>query len=245
MLPQEAEAGGLACTDVTPEGFLFDMGGHVIFSHYQYFDDLLDTGGRPGGAGVACPGDQQTPRPGPAWPDLAPCKGATHVGRCGAAAPAMPIAVEACGMAAPGGTLARSTRSLRLRGERRCHPLMAACAPAQGPTPTPTPPHAALRATRPATAVGKGDAAWNTLERVSYVWLKNRWVAYPFQNNISALDKEDQAGAAAPRPLPPPSVHAAVPAAPAAHAPSTPQAAGRQPSRKSCSSPFTASRRRP
>ena len=42
---QAAEAGGLACTDVTPEGFLFDMGGHVIFSHYQYFDDLLDTGG--------------------------------------------------------------------------------------------------------------------------------------------------------------------------------------------------------
>jgi hypothetical protein len=41
-------------------------------------------------------------------------------------------------------------------------------------------------------AVGAGDEAWNTLERVSYVWLKNRWVAYPFQNNISALDKEDQ-----------------------------------------------------
>ncbi|KAL4858913.1 hypothetical protein ACK3TF_001285 [Chlorella vulgaris] len=81
---QAPEAGGLACTDVTPEGFLFDMGGHVIFSHYQYFDDLLDT------------------------------------------------------------------------------------------------------------AVGAGDEAWNTLERVSYVWLKNRWVAYPFQNNISALDKEDQ-----------------------------------------------------
>ena len=40
---QAAEAGGLACTDVTPEGFLFDMGGHVIFSHYQYFDELLDT----------------------------------------------------------------------------------------------------------------------------------------------------------------------------------------------------------
>lgn len=78
------EAGGLACTDVTPEGFLFDMGGHVIFSHYQYFDDLLDT------------------------------------------------------------------------------------------------------------AVGRGEEHWKTLERVSYVWLKNRWVAYPFQNNISALDKEDQ-----------------------------------------------------
>jgi hypothetical protein len=28
--------------------------------------------------------------------------------------------------------------------------------------------------------------------RVSYVWLKNRWVAYPFQNNINALDPEDQ-----------------------------------------------------
>lgn len=81
---QASEAGGLACTDVTPEGFLFDMGGHVIFSHYQYFDDLIDT------------------------------------------------------------------------------------------------------------AVGTGADAWNTLERVSYVWLKNRWVAYPFQNNISALDKEDQ-----------------------------------------------------
>lgn len=34
--------------------------------------------------------------------------------------------------------------------------------------------------------------AWNTLERVSYVWMKDRWVAYPFQNNISALPKEDQ-----------------------------------------------------
>ena len=42
------------------------------------------------------------------------------------------------------------------------------------------------------TALGSGPEAWNTLERVSYVWLKNRWVAYPFQNNISALDKDDQ-----------------------------------------------------
>lgn len=40
---QAEEAGGLACTDVTPEGFLFDMGGHVIFSHYKYFDELIDT----------------------------------------------------------------------------------------------------------------------------------------------------------------------------------------------------------
>lgn len=36
-----SEAGGLASTDVTKEGFLFDVGGHVIFSHYAYFDDVL------------------------------------------------------------------------------------------------------------------------------------------------------------------------------------------------------------
>eukprot|EP00890_Picochlorum_soloecismus_P005106 jgi/Picsp_1/5597/NSC_02956-R1_udp-galactopyranose mutase len=84
LVDMAEEAGGLACTDCTPEGFLFDMGGHVIFSHYQYFDDLLDE------------------------------------------------------------------------------------------------------------ALGSGPEAWNTHQRVSYVWLKNRWVAYPFQNNISALDKDDQ-----------------------------------------------------
>ena len=39
---------------------------------------------------------------------------------------------------------------------------------------------------------GSGDKAWNVLERVSYVWMKGRWVAYPFQNNIAALPKEDQ-----------------------------------------------------
>lgn len=36
------EAGGLSSTAVTAEGFLFDMGGHVIFSHFDYFDQLLD-----------------------------------------------------------------------------------------------------------------------------------------------------------------------------------------------------------
>lgn len=41
-------------------------------------------------------------------------------------------------------------------------------------------------------AVGKGDDFWNTLERVSYVWICDRWVAYPFQNNIAALPKEHQ-----------------------------------------------------
>ncbi|KAJ3355653.1 hypothetical protein HDU83_003035 [Entophlyctis luteolus] len=34
--------GGLASTDETPEGFLFDVGGHVIFSHYKYFDQCLE-----------------------------------------------------------------------------------------------------------------------------------------------------------------------------------------------------------
>ncbi|KAK3239871.1 hypothetical protein CYMTET_50232 [Cymbomonas tetramitiformis] len=84
LLDSAESAGGLACTDKTPEGFLFDMGGHVIFSHYQYFDELIDS------------------------------------------------------------------------------------------------------------AVGTGEENWNTLERVSYVRLKNRWIAYPFQNNISALDTDDQ-----------------------------------------------------
>lgn len=36
------EPGGLASTDATSEGFLFDVGGHVIFSHYAYFDQALD-----------------------------------------------------------------------------------------------------------------------------------------------------------------------------------------------------------
>jgi protoporphyrinogen oxidase len=79
-----SEAGGLASTDVTPEGFLFDMGGHVIFSHYDYFDQLIDA------------------------------------------------------------------------------------------------------------AVGTGEEHWATHERVSYVWMKNRWVPYPFQNNICSLPLENQ-----------------------------------------------------
>ncbi|TLD25638.1 hypothetical protein PspLS_06016 [Pyricularia sp. CBS 133598] len=42
ILDSSEKAGGLASTDVTPEGFLYDVGGHVIFSHYKYFDDCLD-----------------------------------------------------------------------------------------------------------------------------------------------------------------------------------------------------------
>ncbi|PWN30132.1 putative UDP-galactopyranose mutase [Jaminaea rosea] len=41
LIDSSDEAGGLASTDVTQEGFLFDVGGHVIFSHYAYFDDAI------------------------------------------------------------------------------------------------------------------------------------------------------------------------------------------------------------
>uniref|UniRef100_A0A0G4HMB6 Amine oxidase domain-containing protein n=1 Tax=Chromera velia CCMP2878 TaxID=1169474 RepID=A0A0G4HMB6_9ALVE len=34
--------GGLAATWEDAEGFKWDVGGHVIFSHYKYFDDVLD-----------------------------------------------------------------------------------------------------------------------------------------------------------------------------------------------------------
>ncbi|KAG9258982.1 uncharacterized protein F5Z01DRAFT_641932 [Emericellopsis atlantica] len=42
IIDSAEKAGGLAGTDVTDEGFLYDVGGHVIFSHYKYFDDCLD-----------------------------------------------------------------------------------------------------------------------------------------------------------------------------------------------------------
>lgn len=40
-------------------------------------------------------------------------------------------------------------------------------------------------------ALGEGDV-WNVMERVSYVWMRDRYVAYPFQNNIAALPIKDQ-----------------------------------------------------
>ncbi|BCR86172.1 protoporphyrinogen/coproporphyrinogen oxidase [Aspergillus chevalieri] len=83
IIDSNEKPGGLASTDVTPEGFLFDVGGHVIFSHYKYFDDCLE---------------EALPR----------------------------------------------------------------------------------------------DEDWYEHQRVSYVRYQGRWVPYPFQNNISVLDKEDQ-----------------------------------------------------
>ncbi|PUU83839.1 hypothetical protein B9Z19DRAFT_1071759 [Tuber borchii] len=42
LLDSSETPGGLASTDITREGFLYDVGGHVIFSHYKYFDDCLN-----------------------------------------------------------------------------------------------------------------------------------------------------------------------------------------------------------
>ncbi|OAR01725.1 hypothetical protein LLEC1_02844 [Akanthomyces lecanii] len=42
IVDSNATPGGLASTDVTPEGFLYDVGCHVIFSHHKYCDDCLN-----------------------------------------------------------------------------------------------------------------------------------------------------------------------------------------------------------
>lgn len=42
VLERSNEAGGLAGSVIDECGFTWDLGGHVLFSHYEYFDDLLD-----------------------------------------------------------------------------------------------------------------------------------------------------------------------------------------------------------
>ncbi|XP_071809304.1 uncharacterized protein [Asterias amurensis] len=42
ILEQESHPGGLASSERDEKGFLWDMGGHVVFSHYEYFDKTLD-----------------------------------------------------------------------------------------------------------------------------------------------------------------------------------------------------------
>ncbi len=39
---RDDHAGGLASSFVDPQGFTWDIGGHVQFSHYRYFDDLME-----------------------------------------------------------------------------------------------------------------------------------------------------------------------------------------------------------
>lgn len=41
ILEREAYVGGLATSFVDEQGFLWDIGGHVQFSHYNYFDELM------------------------------------------------------------------------------------------------------------------------------------------------------------------------------------------------------------
>ena len=42
ILEQENKAGGLAMSHKDEKGFTWDNGGHVVFSHYKYFDKVLD-----------------------------------------------------------------------------------------------------------------------------------------------------------------------------------------------------------
>jgi len=41
VLERDGWAGGLAASFVDGQGFTWDIGGHVVFSHYSYFDELL------------------------------------------------------------------------------------------------------------------------------------------------------------------------------------------------------------
>ena len=43
LFEKDRHVGGLAASHVDERGFTWDLGGHVVFSHYDYFDRLLDS----------------------------------------------------------------------------------------------------------------------------------------------------------------------------------------------------------
>ncbi len=42
LFEREAQWGGLSASFADTKGYTWDIGGHVLFSHYEYFDDVLD-----------------------------------------------------------------------------------------------------------------------------------------------------------------------------------------------------------
>lgn len=42
VLEAASGAGGLASSETSANGFVYDIGGHVLFSHFRYFDQLFD-----------------------------------------------------------------------------------------------------------------------------------------------------------------------------------------------------------
>src|SRR3954453_6215965 len=42
ILEARDKVGGLASSEKSANGFIYDIGGHVLFSHYEYFDRLFD-----------------------------------------------------------------------------------------------------------------------------------------------------------------------------------------------------------
>jgi protoporphyrinogen oxidase len=41
IFEKENQVGGISASFIDSQGFTWDLGGHVIFSHYPYFDSLL------------------------------------------------------------------------------------------------------------------------------------------------------------------------------------------------------------